>query len=56
MVAVLTKQPPALSSKRPDLPDWLGRVVDRALERDRALRWKTAREMATALRDGLRTS
>jgi len=40
---------PSLATVRPDLPAWLVRVVDRALDPDKEKRWQTAREMSVAL-------
>jgi serine/threonine-protein kinase len=45
---------PSLKQRRADLPDWLFRVVDRALMREPRRRWQSAREMAEALKSGLR--
>ena len=52
MIQILTQQAQPLVELRPDLPESVLRVVDRALQRDRELRWQTAREMADALRQG----
>jgi hypothetical protein len=43
---------PALQDVRRDLPPWLCAAVDRALQKDPAGRWPTAREMSEALRAG----
>ena len=49
IVKILTKRAPSLAAARPDLPQWLTRTVDRALEPDATLRWQSAKEMAEAL-------
>ncbi|MFT3921424.1 MAG: protein kinase [Myxococcales bacterium] len=49
LVAVMTKEAPSLASKRPDLDAALCAVVDRALTKDPAARFKSAAEMAEAL-------
>jgi serine/threonine-protein kinase len=50
MQQILTTPAPPLREIRPDLPDTILAVVDRALQRDLGRRWQTAREMADALR------
>jgi serine/threonine protein kinase len=47
--AILFEPPPPLQSLRPDLPPQLVRVVDRALEKDKARRFSSADEMQRAL-------
>lgn len=46
---IVTERAPSLSELRPDLPDRLVEVVDRALEPDPAARWSSAGVMAAAL-------
>src|SRR5690606_4945956 len=41
-----------VTAVRADLPDWLNRIVDRALAKDPVQRFKTGAEMAAALREG----
>jgi len=50
IVQILREKPPTLRSLRPDLPDAVLEAVERALQPDLELRWKSAREMAGALR------
>jgi serine/threonine-protein kinase len=45
---------PPLRVVRPDLPATLSAVIDRALEKDPALRYRSGAEMAQALRDAAR--
>ncbi len=45
---------PPLRVVRPDLPASLGTVIDRALEKDPELRYRSGAEMAQALRDAAR--
>lgn len=47
--AILSDPVPPLRQVRPDVPDALARVVDRALDRDPAGRWPDAGSMAMAL-------
>jgi serine/threonine-protein kinase len=47
---LLNQDPPRLREVRPELPEWLATVVDRALERDLETRWQSARTMAETLR------
>ena len=49
-VKILTTNVPAVSSWRPDIPAGLDEVVARALDRDLDKRYKTAAELARALR------
>lgn len=54
LARVVSARPPSLRSRRPDLPDWLVEVVDRALQRHTRSRWQTAREMKDAMATGLK--
>ena len=45
---------PPLAAVRPDLPASLGAVIDRALEKDPEMRYRSGAEMAQALRDSAR--
>ncbi len=47
--AILTRPPPPLDELRPDLPQGLGRVIARCLEKDRDLRFSSVAELARAL-------
>jgi len=49
LVAIMTWEPPPLSSLAPHAPDSLCRVVERALRKERGERFQTAAEMAEAL-------
>jgi len=49
IVAIMTSAPPGIRSLRPEVPEDLAAVVDRALASDPAGRWPSAREMAAAL-------
>jgi serine/threonine-protein kinase len=49
LITIATQDTPPLELKRPDLPNDVCRVVERALARDRAKRFQTAREMREAL-------
>jgi serine/threonine-protein kinase len=49
------KRPAPIMTHRPDLPPALGAAIDRALESDPEVRFKTAGEFARALADVLRT-
>lgn len=49
------KRPAPIMTHRPDLPPSLGAAIDRALESDPEVRFKTAGEFARALADVLRT-
>ncbi len=50
MGKLLNQDPPRLRTIRPELPEWLGTVVDGALQRDLPARWQSARTMAETLR------
>ncbi len=41
-----------VTAVRPDLPEWLDRIVNKALAKDPAERYQTGAEMARALREG----
>ena len=45
---------PPLRAVRPDLPPSVGAIIDRALEKDPELRFRSGAEMAQALRDSAR--
>ncbi|HEY8432822.1 MAG TPA: serine/threonine-protein kinase [Sandaracinaceae bacterium] len=47
---LLNQDPPRVREVRPDVPEWLAAVIDRALLRDVSARWQSARTMAEALR------
>ena len=47
--SILRDVPPALGAVRPDLPDELGRLVARCLEKDRERRFSSARDVTVAL-------
>jgi serine/threonine protein kinase/Flp pilus assembly protein TadD len=47
--AILNRQPPPLLQAKPDLPTELGRILERALEKDRGLRYQTATDLKTEL-------
>ena len=49
-VAILTDDPPAVSTLSPSAPPLLDRVVDRCLAKDPEARWQTARDLASELR------
>jgi tRNA A-37 threonylcarbamoyl transferase component Bud32 len=49
MLAIITSDPPPLASLRRDVPASVAAIVHRALARDRAQRFATAREMREAL-------
>ena len=49
------KRPASIMTHRPDLPPSLGAAIDRALESDPEVRFKSAGEFARALADVLRT-
>ena len=47
--AILNKQPPEPRLTNPEIPDELARVIQRALEKDRKLRFQTAADMLAEL-------
>jgi serine/threonine protein kinase/tetratricopeptide (TPR) repeat protein len=47
--AILNREPAAIGQLKPDLPAELGRIVGKALEKDRTLRCQTATELKTDL-------
>jgi serine/threonine-protein kinase len=54
MQKISTEPHPPLRVVRPDLPEALSAVIDRALEKDPELRYRSGAEMAQALRDSAR--
>jgi serine/threonine protein kinase len=52
--AVMEQPIPDVRSYRPDAPDVLAAVVSRALERDPAARWESARAFSTAVLDAVK--
>jgi serine/threonine protein kinase len=48
--AILNREPPPLGQLNPSLPPELGRILGRALEKDRNLRYQTANDLKTELR------
>ncbi len=49
VVALCTREPPSVRAVRAEIPDGVAKVLDRALAKDRAARFQTAREMRGAL-------
>jgi serine/threonine protein kinase len=49
IVAILTEDPPRLRERRPDVPQEIEAIVERALQKDVGKRWQSAREMMQAL-------
>src|SRR5271169_1654064 len=49
--AILRDTPPSVTDIRPDLPDALGRIIRRCLEKDPRDRVQTARDVSNELRD-----
>lgn len=47
--AILNRTPPPLTEARPGLPAELSRIVDKALEKDRSLRYQSATDLKTDL-------
>jgi TolB-like protein len=54
MSAILRDTPPAIDSRRADLPESLARLVDRLLEKRPEDRWQTARDVYNELRHAKR--
>ena len=52
--AILNRAPTAAVRVNPDLPDELGRIIERALEKDRELRYQSMRELRAELKRLLR--
>src|SRR4029450_4058833 len=47
--AILNREPPSVSQGNPALPAELGRILSKALEKDRTLRYQTATDLKTDL-------
>jgi non-specific serine/threonine protein kinase len=47
--AILNREPPPLTQQNPALPQDLGRILQKALEKERALRYQTATDLKTDL-------
>jgi non-specific serine/threonine protein kinase len=47
--AILNREPPPVDTLNPALPPGLGRIIDKALEKDRSLRYQSATELKTDL-------
>jgi len=54
LVEHVTKEPPKVRSVGPSVPEALAAIIDRCLAKDRAARYQTAGELATALDDATR--
>ena len=54
--AILHQQPPSLRTIRPDLPEGFAQVVDKALEKERHLRYQTAADVRADLQRQLRAT
>lgn len=53
LLAAMTQSAPKIAGLRPDLPECIQNVVDRALEYERDKRWPDARTMQVAVREAL---
>ncbi len=53
LAAAIAQHAPRLKELRPDLPESLCQVVDRALEYDKRARWASAKAMLAAVREAL---
>lgn len=49
--AILHKEPRPLTQLLPDLPDEIGRIIDKMLKKDRAERYQTAKDLLADLKD-----
>ena len=49
LIKIVKGRPALLAELRPDLPSYVSAAIDRALHKDPAQRWQTAREFATGL-------
>jgi non-specific serine/threonine protein kinase len=47
--AILNREPPPVDTLNPALPPGLGRIIEKALEKDRSLRYQSATELKTDL-------
>jgi eukaryotic-like serine/threonine-protein kinase len=54
LVEHVTKEPPKVRSVGPSVPEALAAIIDRCLAKDRAARYQTAGELATALDEATR--
>jgi hypothetical protein len=54
LVEHVTKEPPKVRSVGPSVPEALATIIDRCLAKDRAARYQTAGELATALDEATR--
>jgi len=54
LVEHVTKEPPKVRSVGPSVPEALAAIIDRCLAKDRAARYQSAGELATALDDATR--
>jgi serine/threonine-protein kinase len=54
LMFVIANEPhPSVTTVRPELPQWLNTIVDRALAKDPADRYQSGGEMAAAMRAGI---
>jgi len=49
LLKIVKERPASLSELRPDLPEYVAAAIDKALHKQPAERWQTAREFATGL-------